>query len=145
MRLEFLIPGAVPSTPNLREHWAAKARRVKKQREQSRLLARLNAGLTFSADVMAFGGTVTMTRHSPRKLDSDNLAGSLKATRDGIASALGVNDGDPRVTWRCEQARCRDGEQQIRVTVEVARPATEPACPKCGGLGGTHRRKLSGW
>ena len=121
MRLEFLIPGAVPSTPNLREHWAAKARRVKKQREQSRLLARLNAGLTFSADVMAFGGTVTLTRVAPRKLDDDNLAGSLKATRDGIASALGVDDGDSRVEWKYAQERCKNGEQTVRVQIEAAR------------------------
>jgi hypothetical protein len=119
--VEFFIPGSVPSAANLRECWPAKARRVKRQRQQAFLLARYGVGLTLAADVQACGGTITLTRCAPRKLDSDNLAGSLKATRDGIASALGVNDGDERIAWRYEQEKCRDGEQQIHVTIEAAR------------------------
>lgn len=120
--IDFVIPGSVPSAANLRENWHTKARRVKKQREQARLLARFNVGLTLAADVQAFGGTITLTRFAPRKLDSDNLAGSLKAQRDGIASALGVNDGDERIAWVYAQARCRDGEQEVRVAVEARKP-----------------------
>lgn len=37
-------------------------------------------------------------------MDDDNLAISAKALRDGIAEALGVNDGDRSVvTWEYDQ------------------------------------------
>jgi hypothetical protein len=48
---------------------------------------------------------VTITRVSPRLLDDDNLRGALKAVRDGIADALGVDDRDERVRWRYRQIR----------------------------------------
>jgi hypothetical protein len=40
-----------------------------------------------------------------RAMDSDGIARSLKAVRDGVADALGVDDGDPRVTWLTTQER----------------------------------------
>ena len=97
----------------------ARHRRVKKQREQARLLARFNAGLTLAADIQAFGGTITLTRCAPRRMDGDNWQAAAKATRDGIASALVVDDGDPRIEWRYAQERCRNGEQTVRVAIEV--------------------------
>ncbi len=39
---------------------------------------------------------VKITRQGPRRLDDDNLAGSCKHIRDGVADALGVNDGDTK-------------------------------------------------
>ena len=39
---------------------------------------------------------VTLTRVSPRALDSDNLAYAFKAVRDEVAAYFGVNDNDPR-------------------------------------------------
>lgn len=46
---------------------------------------------------------VTITRIGPRRLDDDNLAGACKYVRDAIATEVGVDDGDERWTWRCEQ------------------------------------------
>jgi hypothetical protein len=43
---------------------------------------------------------VELTRFATRKLDDDNLAAAFKAFRDGIADALGINDGGSAVTWR---------------------------------------------
>ena len=60
-----------------------------------------------------------MTRCAPRRLDSDNLASACKNARDGIAAALGVDDGDERIEWRYEQEPCKRGEQRVRVVVEV--------------------------
>ena len=122
MGVEFLIPGSFPSVSNLREHWRVKAARVKKQRAEAGLFTVLQVGLTYSADLQAFGGIVTLTRFAPRKLDTDNLAGSLKACRDGIASGLGVDDGDERISWVYAQEKCKNGEQAVRVTVEAAKP-----------------------
>ena len=127
--IEFLIPGSIPSALNLREHWATKAWRVKKQREQALLLARFNVELTLAADLQARGGVITLTRCAPRQLDSDNLAGALKGTRDGIAVALGISDGDERIAWRYAQERCRDGEQQVRVTIETTWPCSPRTIP----------------
>jgi hypothetical protein len=128
-RAEFDIPGSFPSVSNLREHWSMRARRAKRHRYDAELLTTHHAGLPLSADVMAFGGMVTLTRHAPRKLDTDNLAGALKAARDGIAAALGVDDGDPRIEWRYAQAKCKAGEQRVSVVVAAGRPCA------CGGRG----------
>ena len=35
----------------------------------------------------------------------DNLPMSLKATRDGIADWLGVDDGDPSLVWHYNQSK----------------------------------------
>lgn len=48
---------------------------------------------------------ITITRIAPVPLDDDNLAGSAKHVRDGIADWLGVDDGSRLLTWRYEQRR----------------------------------------
>ena len=62
---------------------------------------------------------VTMTRVSPRGLDDDNLRSALKATRDGIADKLGVDDRSPLVEWRYAQRQAK----QACVVVEFAERA----------------------
>lgn len=121
MGADYLIAGETPSTANLREHWAKKARRMKDQRVSAHYRT-IQAAQYEGVALREYGGTVTLWRLAPRKLDSDNLAGALKAIRDGIAEALGVDDGDPRITWRYEQERCKKGQQAVRVVVEACRP-----------------------
>jgi hypothetical protein len=99
------------SAANLREHWAAKARRVKQQRQ---------------AVAMFIGGrpkpalpvVVTLVRIAPRALDGDNLQSAFKAPRDEIARWLGCQDNDPRVTWVYGQRRAGVGEYAVVVRVE---------------------------
>jgi len=50
---------------------------------------------------------VTMTAHLPRYFDDDNLAGALKPLRDALADWIGVDDGDRRVMWECDQTLTR--------------------------------------
>jgi len=78
-------------------------------------------------DVRALGRQVTdgktrlvalLVRESMRALDGDNLAGALKAVRDGVADALGIDDRNPRVTWLVDQRRGPAG-----VVIEVFRGA----------------------
>jgi hypothetical protein len=38
--------------------------------------------------------TVTLTRYGPKVLDTDGLAASLKYFRDGVAAAMGIDDGE---------------------------------------------------
>ncbi len=101
------------SSPNMREHWAVRARRVKAERNAARFSLPGQLGGRF-----AMPCTVTLTRVTPprgKTLDDDNLRGCLKAVRDGVADWLGVADNDPRVTWRYDQ---RKGEAW-QVVVEV--------------------------
>ena len=59
--------------------------------------------------------TITMTRIAPRTLDDDNLASGFKATRDGIADWLGIDDGSKRLRWVCEQRKGRQYAAEIVV------------------------------
>ena len=59
---------------------------------------------------------VTLTRIGARKLDSDNLARSMKAVRDGIADALGIDDGSDRIEWKYAQEK---GKYAVKVTIEL--------------------------
>ena len=103
MRTKYEIPMKLPSCANLREHWAARAKRAKAHREAGRWVAGVNLiGVRIPPTAKI---TVTLTRRAPRALDSDNLAGAFKATRDGIADALGIDDGSPRIEWRYGQAK----------------------------------------
>jgi hypothetical protein len=94
---------------NGREHWAAKARRVKAERNVARLLT--PATLKDSLPLM-----VRLVRIAPRPLDGhDNLAGSMKAVVDGIADKLGIKDNSPLVHWYYGQQRGKPKEYAVRV------------------------------
>ena len=49
---------------------------------------------------------------------SDNLAAALKHVRDGVADALGMDDGDPRLVWLYGQRRGRPGEYAVLVEIQ---------------------------
>lgn len=95
------IPIHTVSEANQREHWAPKAKRVAHQRAIARLMTQQHASA-----LPRYPLVVTLTRVAPRPLDSDdNLNGSMKAIRDGIADAMGIKDNDPRVSWRYAQEK----------------------------------------
>lgn len=62
---------------------------------------------------------VTLIRISAGELDTDGLAGALKAVRDEVAAWLGVGDGpsDP-ASWRCAQQRGPRGVHAVRIEIE---------------------------
>ena len=81
-----IIPIRTVPGLNAREHFRARARRVKAERQTT---AWLLAPLA-KPDVPC---VVLLTRIGPSNgLDDDNLAGALKAVRDEIARWLGVDD-----------------------------------------------------
>lgn len=94
--ISFWIPIRTVSGANSREHWGAKARRVKKER-----------GATFGHGFSALHGVshadvdaVSFVRHSPLRLDGDNLTSALKAVRDEVAAILQTDDGpDVPIRW----------------------------------------------
>jgi hypothetical protein len=61
--------------------------------------------------------TIKITRIAPRALDDDNLAGSHKHVRDGIADWLGVNDRDPRVKYEYAQRKGKQKEYAGQIEI----------------------------
>ena len=109
--LRLTVPVRTWSMANTRWHWAKKARIARWQRRTTkRIVAETITGK------LRLPLRITMTRQGPRRLDDDNLAVALKHVRDGVADALGVDDGDRRLAWRCRQERCR--EYAVRIEIE---------------------------
>ena len=107
--IEIVLPLRLVSEANAHAHWRVRQRRAKQQR--GTVLMAL--GPAFAPIRNGFMPThVTITRLSPRQLDSDNLVGACKHVRDGVADALGVNDRDPRVYWVCAQRKPTESEQK---------------------------------
>lgn len=87
----IVLPIVLVSEANMREHPGARSSRAKAQREAVKLA--LAAYLGDCTKLVARGPIdITITRLSTHPLDDDNLAGSCKRLRDGIAEAFGVND-----------------------------------------------------
>jgi hypothetical protein len=111
MTIRIEVPLTLPSVANMRLHWAKKAQLVKAQRTTvAWCLKRVRDVLTPPPNV------VTLIRVAPRKLDDDNLASAFKAVRDQVAECIGVDDGDPRVTWRYGQLK---GKAMVFIDLEV--------------------------
>lgn len=111
--IDILLHVRTWSEANQRGHWGKRARRAKKQRETARLLVRAARVVIPKSGSLV----ITLTRIAPRSLDTDNLASALKAVRDGVADALGVDDGCARIEWRYAQARSKPGEYAVRVEI----------------------------
>ena len=114
----FTIPIRTQSDANLREHWAAKAKRVQIQREAVAWcwLALPLAGRWNVKNQLAAGLVITLTRIASRDLDDDNLVRSMKAVRDEIAKQLGIDDRSMLVKWQYAQER---GNQPKEYAVKV--------------------------
>jgi len=61
---------------------------------------------------------VTLTRMSAGTMDTDGLAASQKGIRDGIADALGVNDGGRFIEWRYAQRKAKPKTFGVEVRLE---------------------------
>ena len=105
------IPIRTISEANVREHWAKRAKRSKQQRGLAQLLVEGALGQR-----VIYGGTVTLVRLGPRRLDPDNLAGSAKHVQDGVADALGIDDGDARIRWEYQQEKSKDYGVRVVIT-----------------------------
>lgn len=94
------VPLKTGNGQNLREHWRARDRRVRAERDAIGW-AMLNKPRPKLPCV------ILLRRVAPSTgLDAhDNLPGALKAPVDALASWLGIDDRDPRVRWVYEQRR----------------------------------------
>ena len=83
---------------------------------------------------------VTIIRIAPRRLDSDNAQTAAKSVRDGIALAIGLDDGSDRYRWdypqrkptRAEKALSGGYGVEIRIETREQWLARNPECPHCG-------------
>lgn len=83
---------------NNRRHWRVVWARSKKEREAAYLAT--PAGLYLPL-------TVKLTRIGKRDMDSDGLAASFKAIRDGIADKCKVNDGSNLIHFEYAQEKSK--------------------------------------
>jgi crossover junction endodeoxyribonuclease RusA len=138
-----MIPGILVTLPirtsspnggNPGNRRAAVAR--SREKKEHRLLARMMLGGALGrrglkgCDLAPV--VVTMTRVSPGTLDDDNLASACKAARDGIADALGIDDGDTeRLRFVYRQRKADKGQHAVEVLVEQRdfKPQNPPPAP----------------
>lgn len=126
--IDFKIPGlTLVSSANASQHWATKSKRNKKQCLAVKYF--LNQVMLPMLPVK-----ITLTRISPRKLDSDNLAYAFKAIRDFIAkqyfpdSKLGMADDYPCFEWH--YAHCKDEVREYAIRIQIEEIYQEPRCAK---------------
>ena len=106
------IPLKTISEANSNDHYRVKAKRKKMQREMARK-AMLAYGIT-GKDITG-PLVVKFVRIGKRTLDDDNLSSSFKAVRDGVADALGVDDGDERMRYHYGQRTGKEYAIEIGV------------------------------
>jgi hypothetical protein len=89
-----------------------------KHRESARrcTVAALHMARVHAADLLPV--EVLLTRLSAGHMDDDGLAASQKGVRDGIAEALGVDDGSSVIRFRYAQERAPRGTFSVRVRIE---------------------------
>jgi hypothetical protein len=100
-----------------RMHWAARSKRTRAQRNT--VFSVLSAALVeVECSDWDGGADVTLTRIAPRPLDSDNLQGALKSTRDATAQWMRVDDGSEWIHWHYAQVRATvPGYYGLRITI----------------------------
>jgi hypothetical protein len=118
--ISLLLAIRTESEANLHEHRMKKARRTKMQRTVIKsYLGRVK--LDFGLWDSNRSYIVTLTRIAPRSLDDDNLARALKATRDGVADALGTDDSTrSKLKWRYAQEKGPPKKYAVRIQIEIA-------------------------
>lgn len=92
---------------NQRIHWSKRAKQAKGERNLAFAMTKHHPTPC----------VVTITRIAPRKLDDDNLVGSCKSVRDGIAYRLGIDDRDEAVQWRYAQRRGAVREYGVEIEI----------------------------
>ncbi len=116
MKNDIKIPLEIVSEANLREHWSKGYKRHKRQKYIVRL------ELLAHEIPQTLPVKITLTRMSPRNLDSDNLQAAFKYVRDAVSEhfisdkAPGRADDDPRFQWNYDQIKSAD--KSIRLSFD---------------------------
>lgn len=108
-------------SPNARAHWAVIASVKAKAKRDAAYLAyeAMGAGVRDFRQCFAGDGPIAyqVTFYPPdaRHRDDDNMIGSLKAARDGLAEALGVNDRRFRPEYYFAEP-CKPGRIEVKLS-----------------------------
>jgi hypothetical protein len=124
MQVRVVIPMRTRSKLNMdRVKWYEIAKLAKRERRET--FYRMKEAHPFPLSLLDLMGPIQirLTRTGPSQgLDGDNLQGSLKSVRDGIADWLKIDDGDPRLVFSYDQER----NDRWRVIVEIEGPDKTP-------------------
>lgn len=105
-------------SPNASVHWAATSRLKRNARQEAALHTRAALGPSVKTigTTLAESGSIALkvTFFPPdrRHRDDDNMIGSFKAARDGLADALGVDDRKFRPQYHFAEP-CKPGRIEI--------------------------------
>lgn len=116
--IRFFVPIRLGRGLNDREHPMARHRRIKSEKEV--------VGWTLKTTPKPqLPCRVKLTRHAPggRGLDSDNLQGSLKATRDAVAAWLGVDDAHEHIARYEYDQKKNAGSWGVSIEIEETQHA----------------------
>jgi len=119
-----VLPIRTVSESNSSEHWATRGKRHTAQQFVVKC-AMMHVEITLPC-------SITITRLAPRKLDDDNLRGSLKWIRDEISDVImkerrvfnrngtvvklkGRNDSNPKIQWIYEQQSSKEYAVKIMI------------------------------
>lgn len=122
--MQFLLPIRLVSEANRRGHWAKHSGRI----ASHRLIAKQEMAVRFGhvderrRELLTRRGPIEITLMrimGPRaqRMDSDGWVTTCKPLRDGIADALGINDGSALLSWRYGQRR--GDKHGVEVKVEA--------------------------
>lgn len=116
--ITFTVPVPTPNPSNgsrgMSRGAAMGAARLRKRQRHTAFLAALGAvGQPRPRFV------VTLVRVSAGVLDDDNLRTALKGVRDGVAEALGADDGRGLIRWQYAQRKGPAKQQSVEVEVET--------------------------
>jgi hypothetical protein len=108
--LAVVVPVRTVSEANAHQQFRHRQKRARGQRSIVAMYLRPMRRMLPELPVV-----ITLTRLAPRELDWDNAVSSMKAVIDQIAAEYGVDDRDPRYTWRVRQEKSKS----IGVRIEI--------------------------
>lgn len=115
------VPIETVSEANQRGWWKLKEKRRKAQIEAGFLHIVQHISPAMRKRIL----TVQLHRIGPRKLDKDNLAGALKYVQDGVASAIGIDDGNDDVyQWPTQETAPWLYGVRVRLTFDTLKLST---------------------
>lgn len=119
--LEFDLPLMTKNEGNAHGHWRSRHKRSAPARAAAMLATQASLRrLGYQAGLWQV--VAVLTRVAPRALDEgDNLGSALKAVRDGVSDALGVDDKAGLLFVLTSQAKGAPKEQGVRVELFLHR------------------------
>jgi hypothetical protein len=110
-----LVPLEAQSLNKRDSHFMTRSKRVKKIRSETYLCLRSIKTKPVLPCTVMMCRLANSTGLDPH----DNLPGSLKPFSDGVADWLGIDDRDPRITWKFSQRRGKLFGVEITVSADA--------------------------